>query len=102
VKFFEEVFKEPDRENIEEILKVESYSPRLVGEEENERMYRAVTREELICFLNSYKKYRSPGPYGWTMEFYIEFFDLLGEDLLRVVEEVTIFGRVLIYFNSTF
>jgi hypothetical protein len=74
----------------------------LVGEEENERMYRAVTREELIYVLNSFKKDRSPGLDGWTVEFYIEFFDLLGEDLLRVVEEVRTFGRVHVSFNSTF
>jgi hypothetical protein len=102
VQHFEEVFKELDRENIEEILKVASYFPRLVGEEENERMYREVSREELLYVLNSFKKDRSPGPDGWTVEFYIEFFDLLGEDLLRVVEEVRTSGRVPVSFNSTF
>lgn len=58
------MFKEPDRENIEEILKVASYFPRLVGEKENERMYREVSREELLYVLNSFNKNRSPGPNG--------------------------------------
>jgi hypothetical protein len=96
------VFKEPIRANIEEIHKVASYLPRLVGEEDNERMYRAVTREELLYVLNFFKKDRSPGPDDWTVEFYIEFFDLLGDDLLEVVEEVRTYGRVHVSFNSTF
>jgi len=36
------------------------------------------------------------------VEFFISFFDLLGQDLLRVVEEVRLNGRVLPNFNSTF
>jgi hypothetical protein len=35
------------------------------------------------------------------MDFYIEFFDLLGEDLLKVVEEVRISGTMPLSFNST-
>jgi hypothetical protein len=36
------------------------------------------------------------------MEFCVEVFGLLSEDLLKVVEEVRTFGRVPISFNSTF
>jgi len=67
---------------------VASYFPRLVGEEENEMMYRVVTREELLHIINSFKKDRSLVLDGWTIEFYIEFFNLLGEDILKVVKEV--------------
>jgi hypothetical protein len=49
---FEEVFKELDKANIEEILKVASYFLRLVGEEYNERAYRAVTGEDPLYVLN--------------------------------------------------
>ena len=97
-----DVFKEPDRANIEEILKVASYFPGLVGEEENGRMHTTVSREELLYALSSFKKDRSPGPNCWTVEFYIEFLDLLGEDLLRFVEEVRTCRRVPVSFNSTF
>jgi hypothetical protein len=43
VQHFEEVFKQPKKANIEEILKVASYFLLLVGEEENEMMYKVVT-----------------------------------------------------------
>lgn len=38
---------------------------------------------------------------GWTVEFYLDFFDLDGGDILRVVEEVRINGKVssVIEFN---
>jgi len=38
-------------------------------------------------FFGQFKKEKSPGPDGWTSEFFIFFFDLLGEDLLAMVEE---------------
>jgi len=58
VWYFEEVFKELDIANIEEIFKVAFYFPGLVGEEENERMYREIKREYIFYFLNFFKKYR--------------------------------------------
>jgi hypothetical protein len=36
------------------------------------------------------------------MEFYTRFYDLLGKDLLAVVEESRIIGRMHAPFNSTF
>jgi hypothetical protein len=36
------------------------------------------------------------------VESYIDFFELLVKDLLRVVEKVGIYGRMPISFNSTF
>jgi hypothetical protein len=102
VQHFEEVFKEPDIENTEELIKVVSYFSGLVGEEENERMYKAVTREELIYVLNFFKKDISPSSYNLNVEFYIDIFDLLGEELLRFVEEVRTSWRVLVSFISTF
>jgi hypothetical protein len=98
VHHFEDLFKELDNANIEEILEIVSYFLGLVGEEENERMYREVTREEIIYVLISFMKYRGPCPEEWTMELYIEFFDMLGEDIIRVVEAVRTYGRFLISF----
>jgi len=59
VQCFEEVLKERDRKDIYEFFKVASYLPKLVGEEENERMYRVVKREENVYVLNSFNKYIS-------------------------------------------
>ena len=61
-----------------------------------------VSEEELKCVLRSFQKDRSPGPDGWTIEFFLELYDLLGLDLLQVVNDTRITGRISTCFNSTF
>eukprot|EP01018_Ginkgo_biloba_P032610 Gb_14068 [translate_table: standard] len=102
VQHFNELFKEPDRINIGEIIKVVTYFPRMVGNEDNAILFREITKEELLVVLNALQKEKSPGPDGWSVEFYLDFFELLGEDLLRVIEEVRLTEKVQGNFNSTF
>jgi hypothetical protein len=45
VKHFPYIFKEPERENIGEILKVVSYFPKMVEDEDNEELFNEVSRE---------------------------------------------------------
>jgi hypothetical protein len=45
---------------------------------------------------------KSPGLDGWTVEFYLHFFDLVGKDLLELVEDSIIHGKVIGAINSTF
>lgn len=52
--------------------------------------------------MTSFQKDKSLGPDAWTVEFFIGFFDLLGDELLRVVEETRLIRKVLGYFNTTF
>ena len=56
----------------------------------------------MFSILHTLKKDRNPGPDGWSVEFYLEFFKPLGEDLLGVVEEVIISDKILGSFNATF
>ena len=37
-----------------------------------------VSEEELKVALRSFQKDKSPGPDGWTIEFFIDLYDLLG------------------------
>jgi hypothetical protein len=57
---------------------------------------------EIKSTLQKFKKERSPGPDGWTSEFFLHFFDLVGEDLLQMVEDSRIKGKVIGSLNSTF
>ena len=58
--------------------------------------------EELKEVIHSFQKNKSPGPDGWTIEFYMGFFELVGEDLLEVVEESRRSGVIHAPINSTF
>ena len=44
-----------------------------------------LTYEECKEALSSFSKDKSPGEDGFKAEFYIKFFDILGEDLVRSV-----------------
>jgi len=50
--------------------------------------------EELEGTLKWFKKDKSPGPDGWPVEFYLAFLELLGKDLLAVIEESRITGHI--------
>jgi hypothetical protein len=43
-----------------------------------------------------------PGPDGWTVEFYLHYFDLVGTKLLELVEDSKLHGKVTRAINSTF
>jgi hypothetical protein len=53
----------------------------------NNKMEAPITKDELKEVLAGFKNSKSLGSDGWTMEFYIGFYDLLEEEILRVVEE---------------
>ncbi|KAH9294276.1 hypothetical protein KI387_040518, partial [Taxus chinensis] len=87
LQHFSNIFKEPETPNIVEIVKVASYFPKFVSEEDNQQLYEVVSQDELSTVLTSFQKARSLGPNGWTIDFFLGFFDMLGDDLLNVVEE---------------
>jgi hypothetical protein len=58
-----------------------------------------ITKEELEVDMDSIQKDKNLESYGQPIEFYFGFFDLIGEDLLLVVEES---GKASRAINSTF
>jgi hypothetical protein len=58
--------------------------------------------EEVWEVLKSFAKDKSPGPDGLMVEFLIHHFDLLGVDLLELVEDSRIRGCVNKSLNETF
>ena len=73
-----------------------------VGPDENHSLMEEVSEEELKCVLQSFQKDKIPGPDGWLIEFFMELYDMLGQDLLQVVEDTRTTGRIPACFNSTF
>lgn len=92
----------PPGTNLAEIINVANIFPRFVNEEDADTLRALVTSEELESTLKWFKKDKSPSPDGWTVEFYLTFYDLLGQDLLKVVEESRSSGCLYHAINSTF
>jgi hypothetical protein len=102
IQHFQSLFKESDVANIREIMKVVRLFPRFFNDEMNEIMESEVTKEELKVVLGTFKKAKSPSLDGWTMEFFLRFYDFLEDELLRVIEESRRFGKMLGALNATF
>jgi hypothetical protein len=60
------------------------------------------TKVEIWEVLKSFAKDKSLGPDEWIVEFFIHFFDLVGDDLLEMVEDSRTCGSVNKSLNATF
>ena len=61
-----------------------------------------VSDAELLATLKTFQRNKIPGPDGWPVEVYITFYDFIGGDLLKVVEESRREGYIHPPLNSTF
>jgi len=52
--------------------------------------------------LKWFKKDKNPGPDGWTIEFYLAFYETIGYDFLKVVGECRTLGHMYEAIKSTF
>jgi hypothetical protein len=69
--------------------------PRDIIEDMNSSLEVEISEVELKETLFSLKHGKIPGPNGLSIEFYIGFFNLVKEDLLKVVRESKRSGKVL-------
>ena len=63
------ILEELEMDNIGEILQITTLFNRMVDDEDNEILFRVVTKGELLHILNSFKKDRIPCLDGWAIEF---------------------------------
>ena len=88
----ENLFKEDQQTTIAEIIQVSQFFPKIITEEDNSDLMEEVTNEELKATLHSFQRDKSPGPVGWVVEFFLAAFEIIGPDLLKLVEESRING----------
>jgi hypothetical protein len=74
----------------------------MFSEEEGCKVVDPVTLAEIMSTLKGSSASKSLGLDGWTVEFFLAFFDLLGNDILEMVEETRRKGRVSGAMNATF
>lgn len=85
-----------------EIIQIAQLFPHFTDEGENDSLMEEVYMEELKEVIHSFNHNKSLGPDGWTIEFYSGFFELIGEDLLEVVEESRRTRVIHAPINATF
>lgn len=76
--------------------------PSFFTTEEGDSVGYLVTLEEIKMLLEGFDKSKSPGPNGWLVEFFHDFFDILGEYLLTMVEEYRVHRKACGALNSNF
>lgn len=96
------LYRSPAGINLAETINVENHFPRVFNEEDAEELFEPITTGELEGILKWFKKNKSPGLDGSTIEFYLSFYELLGPDLLKAVEETRTTGSLYHATNTTF
>ena len=68
-------------------------------EEMNVELTKEITEEEVNHILHTFQKGKIAGPYYFTLEFYLGFYDLINKDILEVVKESQKSRKVLRMIN---
>ena len=102
IQHFESLFKEEADLHLPEIVQSAGHFPSSVSEDENAELMQAITIKDIKHILSISKNDKSPGPDGIPVEVYRCLFDVLGEDLLRVIELSKTSGKIPGVFNTTF
>jgi hypothetical protein len=100
--FFKSFYEANQHLTLQEQVHVAQLYPHTVTLEDSANLDSPCTLQEVLLALKSFNTDRSPGPDGWTVEFYLHFFDLIGPDLLDFVEDSRQHGKVTGAVNSTF
>jgi hypothetical protein len=56
----------------------------------------------LKVVVESFQKDKSRGPDGWSIDFFLGFYDYIVEDVLKVLEESRVLRKILGAIDSTF
>lgn len=102
IQHFQTIFKTPQHACLSDIMHIVQEFPRFVIEEDFEELHQAITPTELEYVLWWFMKYKSPDPNGWTIELFLNFYELIRRDLLAVVEKCLTIGQLYDAFNCTF
>jgi len=102
INHFKTLYKSQERTSIAEIINSTQIFPSFVEEEVVGQLMRLVTQKEMLEVLHTFQKGKSPSPDGWPIEFYLGCIDILGTDLLWVIEESRKMGHIHNPINATF
>lgn len=100
--YFDNIYSNPGECCISDQIDVASLYTRFFDEQEAEYIQRDVTKDEIEQTLKIFAKDKAPGPDGWPVELYPHFFEIMGDELLELVNFSRINGYIPGGLNSTF
>eukprot|EP00253_Pinus_taeda_P001842 PITA_01842 len=101
-KHFSNMYRASTIINLPDILRITQNFKLFIEQERKDDLNAPVTLGELEGVLKWFKQDKSPGPDGWPIEFFIHFFDLISADLLAMIEDSRVRGRIYDGFKTTF
>lgn len=102
VKIFKKAYNEDSGCNIEDIVWGIDPFPAMFDECQNIALYAEVSEEELLTTMKTFQTDKCPRPDGWTIDFFIHFFELFKSDILKMVEESQTQGFISQDMSSTY
>lgn len=102
MKYFSSDFRDPRKNySIPQLQLIRNYS-KFFNPEDSDRIGISLSLYEIKGVLKLFKKYKIPGRDDWAVELFLSFFDLMGFDLCKAMEESRRIERVLMAINETF
>ena len=92
--FYKNLYTAVPRENINVKLLFENPSLSKLNEVELEELERPLTKEECFETLKLSSKGKCPGSDGFTVEFYLRFWFILGEEMVQSLNHALILGHL--------
>eukprot|EP00253_Pinus_taeda_P003164 PITA_03164 len=83
-------------------MRIAELFPSFVDVGHEEELIKEVSLWELEATIHGFQRDKSPRPDGWSTEFFLAFFDILDLDLLKVVEQCRLLGKIPPTSKSTF
>jgi len=102
VEYFKNIYKAHSNLCITDQLTILKNYPRMITEEDNHRVTESVIVKEILKTLKGFKGSKSHGHDGCIVEFFLSLFDILGSDLVDMVEDSRKKARVFGALNATF
>ena len=101
-RYFSQLFSKEEPCSLVETRAILECIPQLVSDSMNRDLLRPIMLEELEKVVFGMKKGKAPGPDGFPIEFFQEFWEIIKFDLLEVVQESYQNKQMLKSLNATF
>jgi hypothetical protein len=86
-RYYQNLLTESKEDRNESITRVTSHIPSLITPEQNDALKRPITQEEVDQAVKYMPPGKSPGPDGFTTDFFHHCWDIIRKDVWEVVEE---------------